>query len=117
MGARKHYIEKNGDVLSRKNKAKYLLKHRLLFQYDPIFRNPERISSIRLKTTNQRFGLNFKREREDHKRVVDIKRETRLAMLKGKVLEEEEIVIPLIHVSFHKVAYAMHSEDMTDVHA
>jgi len=38
-------------------------------------------------------------------------------MLKGKVLEEEEIVIPLIHVSFHKVAYAMHSEDMTDVHA
>jgi hypothetical protein len=68
-----------------------------------------------LETANQRFGLNFKREREDYKRVVDIKRETRLVVLKGKVLEEEEIVIPLIHVSFHKVVYVMHSEDMADI--
>jgi len=52
-----------------------------------------------LKIANQRFGLNFKREREDYKRVVDIKRERRPAMLKGKVQEEEEIITPLIHVS------------------
>jgi molybdopterin synthase catalytic subunit len=32
--------------------VKYFLKHRLPFWYDLIFVNPERISSIRLKTTN-----------------------------------------------------------------
>jgi hypothetical protein len=39
---------------------KYLLKHRLPFQYDSISRNLERISLIRFKTVNQRFGLGFK---------------------------------------------------------
>jgi hypothetical protein len=40
--------------------AKYLLKHRLPFQYDSISRNLERISLIRFKTVNQIFGLGFK---------------------------------------------------------
>jgi hypothetical protein len=40
--------------------AKYLLKHRLPFQYDSISRNLERISLIRFKTINQIFGLGFK---------------------------------------------------------
>jgi hypothetical protein len=31
---------------------KYFLKHGIPFQYDPISRNPERISPIRLKTAN-----------------------------------------------------------------
>jgi len=50
--------------------------------------NPEMMSPIRLKTVNQRFRLNFKFGRDCH---------------------------PLIHVSFPKIAYVMHSEDMTDV--
>jgi hypothetical protein len=40
--------------------VKYLLKHRLPFQYDSISRNLERISLIRFKTVNQIFGLGFK---------------------------------------------------------
>ena len=53
---------------------------------------------------------------KDYKKVVDIKWQKRLVKMKGMELEEEEeIVIPLIHVSFPKVIYIMHSEDMTDV--
>jgi hypothetical protein len=40
--------------------AKYLLKHRLPFQYDSISRNLERMSLMRFKTINQRFRLGFK---------------------------------------------------------
>ena len=55
--------------------TKYFLKHRFLFQYDLIFRNPERISPIRLKTVNQRFELYFKPGKKDYKRAADIKQE------------------------------------------
>jgi len=48
--------------------TKYFLKHKLPFQYDPIFGNLKRISSIRLKTSNQRFRLNFKLRKKDYKR-------------------------------------------------
>jgi hypothetical protein len=41
-------------------------------------------------------------KKKDYKRVVDIKQEKRLAKLKGKESEEEEIDIPLILVSFLK---------------
>jgi hypothetical protein len=36
-------------------------------------------------------------------------------MLNGREPKEEEIAIPQIHVSFHKVAYVMRSNDMTNV--
>jgi hypothetical protein len=36
-------------------------------------------------------------------------------MLNRRDLKEEEIAIPQIHVSFHKVAYVMPSKDMTNV--
>ena len=48
--------------------TKYFLKHKLPNQYDPIFGNLKRISSIRLKTSNQRFRLNFKLRKKDYKR-------------------------------------------------
>jgi hypothetical protein len=35
--------------------------------------------------------------------------------LKRRESEEEEIIIPLIQVSFPKTAYVMHFEDMTDI--
>jgi hypothetical protein len=50
--------------------------------------NPERMSPIRLKIINQRFRLSSKPGRDYH---------------------------PPIHVSFPKIAYIMHSKDMTDV--
>ena len=36
-------------------------------------------------------------------------------MLNGREPKEEEIAIPQIHVSFHKVSYVMRSNDMTNV--
>jgi hypothetical protein len=48
--------------------TKYFLKHKLPFQYDLIFGNLKRISSIRLKTSNQRFRLHFKLIKKDYKR-------------------------------------------------
>jgi hypothetical protein len=79
--------------------AKYFLKYRLHFPYDPISGNSERISLIRLKATNQRFGRDFKHGKKGYKSVADIKREKMLARLRGREPEEEEIVIPPIQVS------------------
>jgi hypothetical protein len=57
------------------------------------------ISLIRLKTANQRFGLDFKPGTEDYKSTTNIKSEKRLARLGGREPEEEEIGIPPIQVS------------------
>jgi hypothetical protein len=35
--------------------------------------------------------------------------------MQGMELEEEEIAIPFIHVSFPKIIYVMYSKDMTDI--
>jgi hypothetical protein len=52
MGVKNTVLRKPVTSIAAIMMTKYFLKHRLHFQYDPIFGNPERISSIRLKTTN-----------------------------------------------------------------
>ena len=70
--------------------TKYFLKHKLHFQYDPIFRNLEKISSIRLKIINYRFELHFKPIKKDYKKTMLILNEKkRLVRLERKKLEEE----------------------------
>jgi len=93
----------------------YFLRHKLPFQYNPIIGNLERISLIRWKTTNQRFGLGFKPNRKDYKRTANIRREKRLARLEKRELEQENITIHPIHISFPKATYMAHSEDVIDV--
>ena len=93
--------------------AKYFLKQRLPFQYDPISRNLEMISPIRLKIANQRFELDFKLGKRGYKRVANIKQEKRLPKLKGREPKEEEITIPPIQIPFPKAVYVMHYKDKT----
>jgi hypothetical protein len=68
--------------------AKCFLKHGLPFWYNPITGNPERVNIVKIKATDQRFGLGFK-PKKDHKRVVTIKQERRLARMEGRKPEEE----------------------------
>jgi hypothetical protein len=84
--------------------AKYFLKHGLPFQYDPITRMPERINVIKMKCTNQRFGLGFKPRKEDFKRATEFKRERRMARIEGRKPTEGRIQIPLIHITFPRPA-------------
>jgi hypothetical protein len=96
--------------------TKYFLKHKLHFQYDPIFGNLEKISSIRLKIINYRFELHFKPIKKDYKKTMLILNEKkRLVRLERKKLEEEEIYIPPIQVSFLKAIYVIHFETVLAV--
>ena len=95
--------------------AKCFLKHGLPFQNDPITGNLKRVNMMKIKAADQRFGLGFKPKKDDHKRAARIKRERRLARMEGKKLEEEDIVIPPIHVSFPKLAYVMKPENIMEV--
>jgi hypothetical protein len=70
---------------------------------------------MKIKDDDQRFGLGFKPKKDDHKRAARIKRERRLARMEGKKPEEEDIIIPPIHVSFPKSAYVMKLENMMEV--
>jgi len=89
MGARKHGIEKISTFWSQKNGSQIFLKDYLLFQYDPISGNLERISPIRLKTANQIFRLKFKLKKKDYKRATHIKQEKKLAKLERKGIERK----------------------------
>jgi len=67
---------------------KCFLKNGLPFWYDPITGNLERVNRIKIKVADKRFGLGFK-PKKDHKRVVMIKQERRLARMEGKKPEED----------------------------
>ena len=95
--------------------AKCFLKHGLPFQNDSIVGNLKRVNIMKIKTVDQRFELGFKPKKDDYQRAARIKRERRLARMEGRKPEEEDIVIPPIHVSFPKLAYVMKPENMTEV--
>ncbi|KAJ6884344.1 hypothetical protein NC652_031366 [Populus alba x Populus x berolinensis] len=95
--------------------AKCFLKHGLPFQNDPSAGNLKRVNIMKIKTVDQRFGLGFKPKKDDYQRAARIKRERRLARMEGRKPEEEDIVIPPIHVSFPKSAYVMKPENMMEV--
>ena len=95
--------------------AKCFLKHGLPFQNDPITGNLEKVNIMKIKDADKRFGLGFKPKKDDYQRAARIKRERRLARMEGRKPEEEDIVIPPIHVSFPKSAYVMKPENMTEV--
>ena len=59
--------------------AKSFLKYKIPFQYDVKVGKPERINIIKLKATEQRFGLGYKPKKEDYKRAAGARREKRMA--------------------------------------
>jgi hypothetical protein len=95
--------------------AKCFFKHGLPFQNAPITGNLKRVNMMKINAADQRFGLGFKPKKDDHKRAARIKRERRLDRMEGRKPEEEDIVIPPIHVSFPKSAYVMKPENMMEV--
>ena len=89
---------------------KVFLKYKIPFQYDVKVGKPERITIIKLKAAEQRFGLGYKPKTEDYKRVDDARREKRMARIEGRKPEEENFAIPPIKVSFPKAAYVIQPE-------
>jgi hypothetical protein len=69
------------------------------------------ISPLRWKNAHQIVGLDFKPEKKDYKRVVNIRQEKRLVRLERREPKEEVITIPPIHISFPNAAYMAHSKD------
>ena len=66
--------------------AKCFLKNKAPFQCN------KKTRPIKLKSTDQRFGLGYKPKKDDYKRVVHIRKEARMARIEGRELEEEEFV-------------------------
>ena len=96
--------------------AKYFLKHKLHFQYDPISGNPEKISPIRLKTENHRFGLGFKPRTKNYKRAIDIQTRKNVGQAESKGTRKGRNCHPSDREGIIlKDVYVMHYEDMTDV--
>ncbi|XP_061945039.1 uncharacterized protein LOC133669048 [Populus nigra] len=95
--------------------AKCFLKHGLPFQNASLTGSFKGVNMMKVKAADQRFGLGFKPKKDDYKRAARIKRERRLARMEGRKPEEEDIVIPPIHVSFPKSAYVMKPENMIEV--
>jgi len=90
--------------------AKSFLKHKIPFQYDVKARKPKRINIIKLKATEQRFGLGYKPKKEDYKQAAGARREKRMARIEGRKPEEENLATLPIRVSFLKAAYVMQPE-------
>jgi hypothetical protein len=67
---------------------------------------PERVNLIKIKYVDQRFGLECKLKMEDYRRVVGMRREKIMAKIEGRE-PEEDLVIPLIRISFPNAAYVM----------
>jgi hypothetical protein len=67
---------------------------------------PERVNLMKIKYVDQRFGLECKLKTKDYRRVVGIRREEIIAKIEGRE-PEEDLVIPLIRVSFPNTAYVM----------
>lgn len=67
---------------------------------------PERVNLIKIKYIDQRFGLGCKLKTKDYRWVIDMRREKLMAKIEGQELDED-LVIPLIRVSFLNAAYVM----------
>ena len=89
--------------------AKCFLKNKAPFQCN------KKTRTIKLKSTDQRFGLGYKPKKDDYKRVVHIRKEARMARIEGRELEEEEFVILLLQVSFIRAVEVIRS-DIVDLH-
>jgi len=78
--------------------------------------NPERISLIRLKTENHRFGLGFKLGKKNYKRAIDIQTRKNVGQTERKGTRkgrnchpfDQEGIIP-------RDSYVMQYKDMTDL--
>jgi hypothetical protein len=69
--------------------AEYFLKHGFPFQYDLTTGMPERVNVIKMKCTDQRFGLGFKPGKADFKRAAEIIREKRVAWIERREPDED----------------------------
>jgi len=56
---------------------------------------------------DQRFGLGYKPNKDDHQWAACRRRERRIARIEGREPEEEKLEIPPLSVSFPKAAYVM----------
>jgi hypothetical protein len=77
------------------------------FQYNPIVEVPEGVNPAKMTCADQRFGLGYKPNKEDHRWAAGRRREKRIARIEGKEPEEEKLEIPPLSVSFPKVACMM----------
>ena len=77
------------------------------FQYNPITGIPEDVNSAKITCVDQRFGLGYKPNKEDHRWAAGRRRERRIARIEGREPEEEKLEIPPLSVSFPKAAYIM----------
>ena len=87
--------------------AKCFLKHGIPFQYDPNIEMLERVNLIKVKFIDQRFELRYKSKKKDYRWVASVRRERRMARIKGTKPKEKELVILPVRVSSPKVAYVM----------
>ena len=83
------------------------LERGIPFQYNPIAGVPEWVNSAKMTYVDQRFGLGYKPNKEDHRWAAGRRREKRMARIEGRESEEEKLEIPLLSVSFPKAAYIM----------
>jgi hypothetical protein len=83
------------------------LERRIPFQYNPIAGVPEGVDSAKMTCADQRFGLGYKPNKDDHRWAAGRRRERRIARIEGKEPEEEKLEIPPLSVSFPKAAYVM----------
>ena len=60
-----------------------------------------------MKYDDQRFGLGYKPNKEDHWWAAGWRRERKIARIEGREPEEEKLEIPPFSVSFPKAAYVM----------
>ena len=87
--------------------AKSVLKNKILLSYDFKQGRPQWMDIVKLKAAEQRFGLGYKPKREDYKRAAGARREKRMARIEGRKLEEGNLAIPPIRISFPKAAYVI----------
>ena len=65
----------------------------------------EGVNPTRKRKVDQRFGLGYQPNQEDYHWAADRRRTRRMARIKGRDLEEEQLEIPPLSVSFPKAAY------------
>jgi hypothetical protein len=83
------------------------LERGIPFQYNPITGVPEKVNPTKIKYVDQRFGLGYKPNKEDHRWAAGRRSERRMARIEGREPEQEKLEIPPLRVSFPKVAYVM----------
>ena len=60
-----------------------------------------------MKNAAQRFGLGYQPNQKDYRWAAGRRRAKRMARIKGRDLEEEQLEIPPLSVSFPRAAYIM----------